>query len=284
MSEYEIDIDGFSKWLKTNKGKSDRTIKSYIDRMAFYKKRHGAFTLQNNRELIDTYIEEDKSINTVNNSIASINAYVRYLISKGEPLEDWVMSARSCKRVQFIDDIISMADYEFLLKRALEEENYTVYLYARIAGTTGMRLCEMLKVKREHIESGSFDVYGKGAKRRRIYFPVTMVSDVLQILNTVGLYRGYVFSPKFLGTEPYGGFGRGLQKRLTDFADRCGFDKGLVHAHGFRHFFAKEFVRKTRDISLLADLLGHSNLNITRIYLKMTSREQKDFIDKEVTW
>ena len=142
MSEYEIDIDGFSKWLKTNKGKSDRTIKSYIDRMAFYKKRHGAFTLQNNRELIDTYIEEDKSINTVNNSIASINAYVRYLISKGEPLEDWVMSARSCKRVQFIDDIISMADYEFLLKRALEEENYTVYLYARIAGTTGMRLCE----------------------------------------------------------------------------------------------------------------------------------------------
>ena len=284
MTEYEIELPEFTRWLENDKSKSERTVKSYIDRMSFYKKRYEFFSLQNNRELVDTYLEEDKSSNTVNSIIASINAYTRYLITKGEPLEEWILSSRARKKVQFLDDVISMADYDFLLARALEKKKYVVYLYARIAGTTGMRLSEMLKVRREHLEYGSFDVYGKGAKRRRIYFPKTMVADVIEILDTVGLYRGYVFSPHFLGEAPYSGYGRGLQKQLTEFADECGLEKGLVHAHGFRHFFAKEFIRKTRDITLLADLLGHSDLNVTRIYLKMTSREQKEFIDKEVTW
>ena len=57
-----------------------------------------------------------------------------------------------------------------------------------------------------------------------------------------------------------------------------------MHAHGFRHFFAKEFLKHRCDISLLADLLGHSSLDITRIYLKMTSREQADVIDEVVEW
>lgn len=75
-----------------------------------------------------------------------------------------------------------------------------------------------------------------------------------------------------------------FQKSLRRFGAQLGFDEGLIHAHGFRHFFAKEFLRNRCDIALLADLLGHSSLEVTRIYLKMTSREQAEVVDEVVTW
>lgn len=281
--EYEIDLKGFEKWLKS-KQLSERSIKSYIDNMTLYSRRFDMFTILNNRELVETYIESDRSKATINKHISAINNYITFLISKGEPLEDWIMTHEKIKTVQFIDDILSMADYEFLLKKAEALKEWLVYLYARIAGTTGMRLCEMLQIKREHIEHGNVDLYGKGAKRRRIYFPKTMREDVLRILDDLGLKSGYVFSPKFKGEQKYASYGRYIQNKLSRFGEECELPKGLVHSHGFRHFFAKEFVRKNPNISLLADLLGHNNINTTRIYLKMTSREQAEVIDETVTW
>lgn len=281
--DYVIDFVGYTKWLKSQR-LSERTIRCYIEILLRYSKKFDKFNNLNNMELVDTYVETEKSPATINKQINVINSYIRYLMSKGEDLEDWLMTAQKVKQVQFIDDILSMPDYEFILKKAQAAENWTVYLYARIAGTTGMRLCEMLQIKREHIDHGYVDLYGKGAKRRRIYFAKTMRTYVLAVLDMLGLKSGYVFSPKFSGEAPYASYGRGLQQALYRFGEECEIDPHLLRSHGFRHFFAKEFLRKTRDITLLADLLGHSNLNITRIYLKMTSREQAEFIDQEVTW
>lgn len=284
--EYKIDLYGFEAWLRSDRNLSDRTINGYMDRMAMYSRKFdGVFSYYNSRELEESHIEVGHEKNTINSYINTINKYVKYLQSQGEKdLDDWAMTYHRIKTVQFIDDILSMADYEFLLKKAVANEKWAIYLYARIAGTTGMRLCEMLQVKREHIEHGNVDLYGKGSKRRRIYFPKAMREDILKLLDYLGLKSGFIFSAKFNGEKPYGNHGSYLQHEFVRFAEECELPKGLVHAHGFRHFFAKEFVRKNPNISLLADLLGHSNLNTTRIYLKLTSREQAEVIDETVTW
>lgn len=227
----------------------------------------------------------ERSKNTINRIVNTINKYIKFLQSQGEEdLDEWIMTNHKIKTVQFLDDILSMADYEFLLKKATANEKWAIYLYARIAGTTGMRLCEMLQVKREHIEHGCVDLYGKGSKRRRIYFPKNMREDVLKLLDYLGLKSGFVFSKKFKGEKPFSAHGSYIQHEFVRFGEECELPKGVLHAHGFRHFFAKEFVRKNPNISLLADLLGHSNLNTTRIYLKLTSREQAEVVDETVTW
>ena len=281
--EYSIDIDGFKKYLQSQK-LAERSVLSYIDNISQYSRRFDTFSYYNNKEIVETYIEADKSKATINKYITSINKYIDFLISNGEPIDDWKLTHEKIKTVQFIDDILSMADYEFLLKKAYANEEWLVYLYARIAGTTGMRLCEMLQIKREHIEHGCVDLYGKGAKRRRIYFPKTMKSDILKLLDKLRLQTGYVFSPHFNGKTKYASYGRYIQAKLSRFGEECELPKGLLHAHEFRHFFAKEFIKKNPNISLLADLLGHSNLNTTRIYLKLTSKEQAEELDKTVTW
>ena len=48
--------------------------------------------------------------------------------------------------------------------------------------------------------------------------------------------------------------------------------------------YAKQFISKRQDIALLADLLGHSSIETTRIYLRLTSEEQKQIVDEVVTW
>lgn len=284
--EYEIDLYGYEKWLRSDRELSDRTVDSYVDSMAMYRRKFdGIFSRLNNREMEETYVEMESSKSTINRIIVAINKYIKYLQWQGEKdLDEWKMSLHKIRTVQFLDDILSMADYEFLLKKAVACKNWAVYLYARIAGTTGMRLCEMLQVKREHIEHGNVDLYGKGSKRRRIYFAKNMREDVLKLLDYLGLKSGFVFSPKFKGEKPYSNNGSYLQHEFVRFGEECELPKGLLHAHGFRHFFAKEFIRKNQNLPLLADLLGHSNLNTTRIYLKLTSREQAEVIDNTVTW
>lgn len=54
--------------------------------------------------------------------------------------------------------------------------------------------------------------------------------------------------------------------------------------HSFRHRFAKNFLTKFNDISLLADLMGHESIETTRIYLTRSSDEQRELIDRIVTW
>lgn len=284
--EYEIDLYGFERWLRSDRELADRTVDSYVDNMAMYKRKFdGIFSFLNNREYEEEYIELERSKSSVNRIINTINKYIKYLQANGEPnLDDWIMSHHKIKSVQFLDDILSMADYEFLLKKAVAQKEWAIYLYARIAGTTGMRMCEMLQIKREHIEHGCVDLYGKGSKRRRIYFAKNMREDCLRLLDYLELKSGFVFSAKFNGERPYASNGSFLQHKFIEFGEECEFPKGLLHAHGFRHFFAKEFIRKNQNISLLADLLGHSNLNTTRIYLKLTSREQAEVIDEVVTW
>lgn len=284
--EFEIDLKGFEQWLRSDKNIAVRTVESYVAIMKTYSKRYdGVFSYYNNREIEEAHLEAESSKATINNYVNTINKYIKYLQSCGVAnMDEWLMSNHRIKTVQFLDDILSMADYEFLLKKAVSSKEWAIYLYARIAGTTGMRLCEMLQVKREHLEHGCVDLYGKGSKRRRIYFPKSMREDCLKLLDYLGLESGFVFSPKFKGEKPYGGHGSLIQHKLVAFCEECELPKGLVHAHGFRHFFAKEFIRKNQNIALLADLLGHSNLNTTRIYLKLTSREQAEVVDETVTW
>ena len=58
----------------------------------------------------------------------------------------------------------------------------------------------------------------------------------------------------------------------------------MVHPHAFRHRFAKSFIEKCGDISLLADLLGDDSIETTRGYLRRSSSEQYEIVNRVVTW
>ena len=73
-------------------------------------------------------------------------------------------------------------------------------------------------------------------------------------------------------------------EKLGTLAVKYKLNPAVVYPHSFRHRFAKNFLEKFNDISLLADLMGHESIETTRIYLRRTSTEQRSIVDKIVTW
>ena len=77
---------------------------------------------------------------------------------------------------------------------------------------------------------------------------------------------------------------RGVASVINKAAKKAEIPKEVMHPHSFRHFFAKQFLNEKNDITLLGDLLGHSDISTTAIYTRLTAEEQKSEINKLVNW
>ena len=99
-------------------------------------------------------------------------------------------------------------------------------------------------------------------------------------MSESGRMTGYLFLNRF-GERITA---RGISQQLKNYANKYGLNTRVVYPHSFRHRFAKNFLEKYNDISLLADLMGHESIETTRIYLRKSSFEQQTIVDKVVTW
>ena len=127
---------------------------------------------------------------------------------------------------------------------------------------------------------GHIDLYSKGGKMRRIYIPQKLKREALAWLESRGQESGFIFINRSGGRIT----ARGIAAQLKKLAIKYKLNPAVVYPHSFRHRFAKNFLEKFNDISLLADLMGHESIETTRIYLRRTSTEQRTIVDRVVTW
>ena len=76
----------------------------------------------------------------------------------------------------------------------------------------------------------------------------------------------------------------GVSQMLQNFAKRYGIDKKVMHPHSFRHFFAIHFLEQNGNLSLLADVMGHTSISTTAIYTRMTKEQQAMAVNNSVIW
>ena len=180
----------------------------------------------------------------------------------------------------FLENVISDADYRFFCRKLKSENRLNWYFVVRYLCATGARISELLQIKVEHVEVGYLDLYGKGGKLRRLYIPKRLKEETDKWLESTGQTSGYLFRNRF--GERITARGVGYQLKLL--AKGYGIDPKVVYPHSFRHRFAKNFLAKFNDIALLADLMGHESIETTRIYLRRTATEQRELVDRIVTW
>ena len=154
------------------------------------------------------------------------------------------------------------------------------YFVVRFLAATGARISELLQLKAEHIVLGYLDLYSKGGKLRRLYIPALLQQEALEWLESQNCQSGFIFLNRqgnLLTT-------RGISIQLKHFALRYNINPAVVYPHSFRHLFAKNFLERFNDIALLADLMGHESIETTRIYLRKTSTEQHNIVNRVVDW
>ena len=221
---------------------------------------------------------------TINQRIYAVNHFLLFLEEEQPELYPDLASFRlhavKISRDTFQDSIITNEDCETLQRNLKAEHHDFWYFIVRFLVTTGARVSELVQIKAEHLACGYLDLYSKGGKIRRIYIPDSLCQEAKAWCDRRGITSGFLF----VGKNGRPVTTRGIHSQLKHYAVRYGIDPDTMYPHSFRHRFAKNFLARSSDISLLADLLGHESIETTRIYLTRSSKEQKLLLDKMVTW
>ena len=264
---------GYLNYLK-EKNLSSNTISAYLYTIELFNEMYKDMNKDNVLSFKGFLLEHFK-VKTVNLRIQAINKYLEYLNKK-----ELQLTAVKIQQKPFLENVISDADYEFLKKSLKKDKNYEWYFVVRFLAATGARVSELVQIKVEHILLGHLDLYSKGGKTRRIYIPNTLQEEAMSWLQSIKRESGYIF----LNNKGNIITTRGISIQLKKMAIKYGINPDVVYPHSFRHRFAKNFIEKYNDISLLADLMGHDSIETTRIYLRRTSTEQREIVDKIITW
>ena len=262
------------KFFLLRENLSQNTISAYIVAVKDFKNKYEEVT-KKNLLLFKTYLIEIFKPKSVNLKIQAINRYLEFIKKS-----DLKLKFIKVQQKPFLENVISDADYVFFKNKLKREGHIEWYFVVKFLACTGARVSELRKMKVEHVKKGYIDLYTKGGKIRRIYIPIKLVKEALLWLESTNLETGYLFLNRF-GEQLTC---RGISQQLKNYAIKYGIDPKVVYPHSFRHRFAKNFLEKFNDISLLADLMGHESIETTRIYLRKTASEQQEIVNKIVTW
>ena len=234
IDKYVNDITAFSEWLGNNA--LDKT------------------TILEYKELL---IEKFATA-SVNAAIASLNSFFCFV----EHPELKVKSIR-VQRQMFCrsDKELSKAEYERLLRAAYSKRNERLMLVMQTICSTGIRVSELRFITVEAIKMGYARVNLKG-KIRLIILPKELCSLLLKYARSRRISTGSVFITR--NGKPLDR--HTIWKEMKNLCKRSGVSRDKVFPHNLRHLFARTYYSAQKDIVRLADVLGHSSINTTRIY------------------
>ena len=156
---------------------------------------------------------------------------------------------------------LTRADYLRLVAAAKQKGNQRLSLLLQIICATGIRVSELRHITAEAVQCGCAQVDCKG-KRRTVFLPEKLRRVLKSYLKTQKRTAGPVFVTKTGKSIDRSNIWRNM-KALCKSA---GAEPGKVFPHNLRHLFARTYYAQEKDLSRLADILGHSNVATTRIY------------------
>lgn len=170
---------------------------------------------------------------------------------------------------------LTREDYRRLLGAAERLGRERLGLLLETIGATGIRVSELRYITVEAAREGRAELSLKG-KVRVILLPGKLCRKLLRFAEKQKTASGAIFRTKS---------GRELDRRqvwaeLKGLCRHAGVEPGKVFPHNLRHLFATVFYRACRDIAKLADILGHSSIETTRIYLVASGAEHRRELER----
>ena len=213
----------------------------------------------------ETLVKQGQAPATINAKLAAVN---RFFAFDGRP-ECRVQPLRLQRRL-FREEAreLSCEEYRRLLETARKLGRERLELLLETICATGIRVSEVRYITVEAARRGAAEIALKG-KIRTILLPGKLRRKLLRYAGAKKIASGGIFLTRN---------GKDICRRqvwaeMKALADRAGVAPGKVFPHNLRHLFAVTFYRVCRDVARLADVLGHSSIETTRIYLRTSGRE-----------
>lgn len=201
------------------------------------------------------YLVSRYAPSSVNSMLASLNSFLRFI---GKP--DCVVKQLKVQRQIFCPETksLTLQEYQRLVKAA---GNTRLSLIIQTLCGTGIRVSELQAITVEAVREGKAVISCKN-KTRVILIPASLQRLLCQYIKKAGLLAGTIFVTK--RGKPLNR--SNIWREMKALCIRARVTPEKVYPHNLRHLFAKTFYGIEKDIVRLADLLGHSNINTTRIY------------------
>lgn len=264
----EREISAFYRYLKSEE-KSENTIEKYMrDVRAFF-----AFSRGRNltKEMAVAYknklICEKYAVRSINSMLASVNSLFAFL--------GWYeLRVKSIKLQRQIycpeEKELTKAEYMRLVNTAKRNGNERLSLIIQTICATGMRVSELKYITVEALERGEAVVSLKG-KTRTVFIIRELKKKLLKYAKSQKISSGEIFVTR--NGKPISR--TNIWREMKKLCAMAGVNPKKVFPHNLRHLFARTFYIIEKDIAKLADILGHSSINTTRIYITTTAAEHR---------
>lgn len=239
LDKYVRDVTAFMLWLKGEEASKGKTLE--------YKK----------------LLKEKYAPASVNSMISSLNSFFEY--------KEWYECKIKTIKIQrqifaSKDKELTKSEYQRLLSAARAKKDKRLYYLIETLCSAGLRVSELKYVDVAAVREGQAVINCKG-KMRVALLTKELCRELKKYIKEKGIISGPVFVSKM---------GRALDrsniwKMLKALCDDANVQKSKVFPHNLRHLFARTYYSVQKDIVRLADILGHSNINTTRIYTMESS-------------
>jgi len=215
-------------------------------------------------------VMERCSVATVNAMIAAVNGFLAFL---GHP--ELKLKSLRCQQRIFREEELTAEDYRALLTQARREGDEGAVMLLKALFGCGVRVSELKFLTVESAQKRMAVIHLKG-KVRQIPLGAALCRELLAFARREKITSGPVFRGR--GGKPLDR--RRVWEKLKGLCAGAGVAPEKVHPHALRHLFARMFYQMTRDIVKLADILGHSSINTTRIYTATSPEEHRVLLDR----
>lgn len=208
---------------------------------------------------------------SVNSILAAVNGFLAFMDHPGLRVKPLKIQRRA-----FLPQSreLTQSDYRLLLAAARRQNKERLYLLMETLCATGIRVSELRFITVQAVSRGWAEVACKG-KNRGVFLPERLRCVLSEFINRERIPAGPIFITRS---------GRPMDRSniwhaMRALCQEAGVAEEKVFPHALRHLFARSYYSLDRDIAHLADLLGHSSMDTTRIYVATTSREQERRVD-----
>ena len=212
-------------------------------------------------------VDDDYAVRSVNSMLASINSLFSFF-----GWYDCKVKAMKQQRQIFCseDKELTKAEYIRLLNAAKQNKNDRLNLILQTICGTGIRVSELQFISVEAAKAGEATVNCKG-KIRTVFIVKELKKKLLQYAKERRITAGPIFITR--SGRPVSR--TNIWREMKALCEDANVNPGKVFPHNLRHLFARTFYGLEKDIAKLADILGHSSINTTRIYIVSTGIEHR---------
>lgn len=261
-------VEDFEKYLYKEE-KSENTIQKYLHDVRAFMIFAGDSEIK--KETVIAYknklLNENYAVRSINSMLASLNSFFAFL--------DWsdckVKSIKLQRQVYCPEEKeLTKAEYMRLVNTAKQKGNERLNLILQTICGTGIRVSELQYITVEAVKNGESIVSLKG-KTRSVFIVKELRKKLLRYTAEQKIRSGSIFITRT--GKPMSR--TNIWKEMKSLCTQANVNPQKVFPHNLRHLFARTFYGIEKDIAKLADILGHSSINTTRIYIISTGTEHR---------